>query len=126
MLHPGFLRNNLQPDQLNSGAQFHDDRRVIGRPWLGSRPAIDLAALQALGEFWRQQEMVDTDAAIVLEGLSEVIPERELAAFVRVQRPERVGIAETEQRTISRPRLGLEQRVADPGGRVVAIDVLRN
>ena len=80
MLHPGFLRIDLQPDQLNSGAQLHDDRRVIGRPWLGSRPAIDLAALQTIGQLWRQEEMVDTNAAIVLERLPEIIPEGELAA----------------------------------------------
>src|ERR1700691_2320687 len=101
MLHPGFLRINLQPDQLKSGAQFHDDRGVIGRPWLGSRSAIDLAALQAIGQLWREQEMVNTNAAIVLEGLAEVIPERELTTLVRMQRTERVGIAEIEQRAIS-------------------------
>ena len=70
--------------------------------------------------------MVDTNAAIVLERLPEIIPEGELAGLVRMQRSEGVGIAETEQRPVPCSRLRLEQRVTDPRGRLVAIDVLGN
>ena len=130
MLRPGSLRIDLQPDQLTALcdrlSQLHHDGRMVGRLRLGPRPAINLAALQALGQLRRQQEMVDTDAAIMFKRLSPIIPESELAALVRMQRPERVRIAETEQRPVACPRLRLKQRVMDPRGRLVAIDILWN
>src|ERR1700722_16982909 len=125
MLHQGSIRIDLQPDQLghSHSAELHDDRRVIGGSLLGPRTAIDLAALQTICQLWRQQEMVDTNAAVVLERLPEIIPESELSGLVRMERPKRVGIAELEQSAISCPRLRLEERVADPRCRLVTIDV---
>ena len=46
-----------------------------------SRSLIDLATLQSFGQSRREQKMVNSNAAVVLKGLSEVIPKCKLAAL---------------------------------------------
>ena len=70
--------------------------------------------------------MIDANSAIVLKGLPEVIPEGELSHHIRMQRPKRVDVPEFEETTVLRTRFGLKERVTDPGGRLVAIDILWN
>ena len=107
-------------------SQLQNDGRMIRRLWLCPRPLINHAALQAAGHIGRQQKMVDANASIMFERLPKVIPKSELAALARMQRPERVRVAETEQRPVPRPRLRLEERVMDPRGRLVAINIFWN
>ncbi len=68
--------------------------------------------------------MVDANAAIMLERLPEVIPEGELPGLLRMQRAEGIAVAKAEQGTVSRSRLRLEERVMDPRGRLVTVDIL--
>jgi len=44
--------------------------------------------------------VIDSNAAVMFERLPEVVPERELASYSGMQRPERVGEAEFEHRPI--------------------------
>ena len=53
--------------------------------------------------------MIDSYAPIVLERLPKVIPKCEVSYFAHVQRPERIRIAQTQDRTISGSRLRLKQ-----------------
>src|ERR1700677_3731233 len=99
---------------------------MVGGLWLGPRSAINLAPLQPFGHLRGQQEMVDTNATIMFKRLSPIIPEGELAALVRMQRTERVRIAKSEQRPVACPRFRLKQRIMDPRGRLVAIDIFRD
>src|ERR1035441_6392068 len=68
--------------------------------------------------------MIDANASIVLESQPKIIPERELAALIGVQRPKGVCIAHVQHCAIPGARLRLEERIVDPGRRLVTIDVL--
>lgn len=95
--------------------KFDDDRSVVRRFVLASWFLIDLAALQPLREPRTQQEVIDSDSAIVFKSSTEIIPEGELACLAGMQRPERVRVAKRKQRTVTCTGLGLKQRVIDPG-----------
>ena len=95
--------------------QFDNDWSMVRRFVLPSRFFINLAALQPLGQPGTQQEVIDPDTAIVFKSLPEIIPERELPRLAGMQRPESVRVAKCKQRTVTRARLGLKQRVIDPG-----------
>lgn len=94
--------------------QFNDDGRVIGRLRFAAWAFVDLARHQSFCELRRQQEMVDADAAIICEGLPEIIPKRELADFARMQRSECIRISETKHGPVACPGFRLKQRVVHP------------
>ncbi len=104
-------------------AEVDRDGGVVGGALLGAWGAIDGAGFESGGEVRREQEVVDADAAVVLEGLAEVVPEGELAGLVRVEMAEGVGVAESEEGAVGGAGLGLKEGVADPGGGLVAVDV---
>lgn len=85
---------------------------------------VDLAGFEARGEAGREEEVVDADAAVVLERLAEEVPISEEAALARMKGAEGVDVAEVEQGAITGTGLGLEEGVARPGGGLVAVDVL--
>ena len=97
-----------------ASAQGYDDGGVVRGLLLGTRPFVDLASLQAGSQRRGEQKVIDANAAIMFEGLPEVVPEGEEAALVRVQRTEGVGIAQFEQVAIVCPGLGLKERILDP------------
>jgi hypothetical protein len=70
--------------------------------------------------------MIDSNPAVVLEGLSKIVPKGELSPQIRIQRSEGVNITELEKSTILRTRLRLEKCVTNPGGRLVTIDIFRD
>jgi len=70
--------------------------------------------------------VIDSNAAVMFERLPEVVPERELASYSGMQRPERVGEAEFEHRPIAGTRLWLKECIVNPGCRFMAINVLWN
>ena len=74
-------------------AQRHDNRSVVGGFLQGAWAAINLTSFEPFGQGWAKKEMVDANATIVIEGLSEVIPESELPCGVGVQRAECVCVA---------------------------------
>jgi hypothetical protein len=94
--------------------QRENDRGVIGRLWLRSWSLINLTGLQTVNELRRQEEMIDAYSPVVFERLTEIIPERELTRFSRMQTTERVGVSKLQQSAIACSRLRLEQRIADP------------
>ncbi len=67
--------------------------------------------------------MVDADAAVVLEGLAEVVPEGELAGFVGVELAEGIGVAEGEKGAVGGAGFWLEEGVTEPRCGLVAVDV---
>ena len=67
--------------------------------------------------------MIDADAAIVLKGLAEVVPEGELAGFAGVEVAEGVGVAEGEKGAVGGAGFGLEEGIAEPGRGLVTVDV---
>lgn len=77
--------------------QRDHDGGVVGGSFLRARALVDLTLLQARCERGRQQEVIDADTAVVLEGLAEVVPEGELACLAGVQRAKGVDVAEVEQ-----------------------------
>lgn len=70
--------------------------------------------------------MINSDAAVMFECLPEVVPERELAAYTRMQRPKRVGVAESKHCPIAVARLRLKECIVNPRCRFMAIDVFWN
>ena len=104
--------------------ELNEDGCVVGGFFFAARGFIDDAELEATAEVRRQEEVVDADAAVVLEGVAEVVPVGELAGFAGVQGAEGVGVAEVEEGAEAGARLGLKEGVADPVGRFVAVDVL--
>lgn len=50
-----------------------------------SRPSVDFTAFQSFDQTGSEQEVIDSDAAVMFERLSEVVPEGELAAYSGVQ-----------------------------------------
>ena len=99
---------------------------MVGGAFLGAGSAVDGAGLEAGGEVGREKEVVDADAAVVLEGLAEVVPEGELAGFAGVEVAEGVGVAEVDEGAVGGAGLGLKEGVAHPGGGLVAVDVFRD
>ena len=85
----------------------------------------NLDALEPVGGLRREQQVIDADAVVLLPGAGLVIPER---VFMRRAVSLHVGVAqpEIEQRAIGGAGLGLEQRIACPDARIVAIDVARD
>jgi hypothetical protein len=79
--------------------------------------------VQSLDQARSEQEVIDSYAAVMLERLPEVVPKRELAAYPRMQRPERVGVAELKHRSIASARLRLKERIVNPGCRLMAVNV---
>lgn len=79
-------------------------------PWF----QVYIAILQARGYPRTQQEVVDPDAAIVLEGLAKIIPEGELSGLAGMQRPKRIGVTHGQQCPITFAGLGLKQGIAHP------------
>ena len=69
--------------------------------------------------------MVDADAVVELEGAALIVPEAVGAALVGVQGAEGLGEAQVQQRAEGAAALGLEQGVAQPCLRVVAVDLAR-
>ena len=96
---------------------------MVRGAFLGAGSAVDGAGLEAGGEVGREKEVVDADAAVVLKGLAEVVPEGELAGFAGVEVAEGVGVAEVEEGAVGGAGFGLEEGVAEPGGGLVAVDV---
>src|SRR6201992_3863933 len=70
--------------------------------------------------------MVDANSAVVFERLATLLPKGKRADFARVQGTECIGVAEIEIGPIASPWLRLEERVADPRRRLVAINVFGN
>ncbi len=104
-------------------AELYEDGGVVGGAELGSRGSVDLAAIKTGGQVGREKEVIDADAAVVLEGLAEVVPKGELSGFVRVEGAEGVGVAEGEEGAVGGAGFGLEEGVAQPRGGLMAVDV---
>jgi hypothetical protein len=66
---------------------------MVRRPGLRARSPVYFAGFEAGNERWRQQKMVNPNAPVMFEGLPEVIPKGELPLLIRMQRPERIGVA---------------------------------
>ena len=62
-----------------------DDGGVVGGLFERARALVDLTAFEAICEGGREEEVVDADAAVVLEGLAEVVPEGEVAGLSGMQ-----------------------------------------
>ena len=89
------------------------------RPLLPVGPGRD----QPLGQFGRQQRVVDPKAAVARPGAGLVVPER-VHRPARMQRAHRVGQPEPAQCPEPRPALGMDQGVAfgqRTGGEVVGV-----
>ncbi len=91
------------------------DRHVVRGLLPAPRRGIDLAGLKPVGRLRRQQQMVDAQALVLLEGAGLIVPER-VAVRLVVAGAERVGQAEIDQRLEMRARLRPEQRIVHPGG----------
>src|SRR5438105_2220286 len=109
-----------------ASGELQNDWRVVRGLLPCARSLIDLTALEPRLQIWREQEVVDADAAVALERLAEIVPVRELPTDAGIQRPERVGISHAQHCAVSVARFGLEEGVALPVLRLVAVDVLRN
>ncbi len=99
---------------------------MVGRLDERAGQLVDLASFEAWRKGGREEEVINADAAVVLEGLAEEVPVGEEAALAGVQRAEGVDVAEVEHRAIAGAGLGLKEGVAGPGGGLVAIDVFGN
>lgn len=102
---------------------MHEDGGVIGGLFFAAWTLVDFAGFEAIYERGRQEKVVDADAAVVLEGVAEVVPVGEVAGFVGVQGAEGVGVAQVEHGAIAGARFGLKEGVAKPMGGFVAVDV---
>ncbi len=78
--------------------------RLLLAPWL----SVNLAPLQSSCQSRTEQEVVNANTAVLLERLTEVIPEGELSGFAGVQVTECIGVAQREHRPITLARFGLE------------------
>jgi hypothetical protein len=103
--------------------EVEDDGGVVGGFVFGAGRAVDEAGTNARGQGRRDEEVVDADAAVVVEGGAKVVPVGELAGFAGVEGAEGVGVAEGEPVAVALARFGLEEGVADPGCGFVAVDV---
>lgn len=99
---------------------------MVRRPVECSRSSVDLATVQSVSQFRGKQKVIDSNAAIVLKGFSEIIPECKLSALPRVQEAKRIGIAKSDVGPVACPGLRLKQSVVHPGSGLVAVDILRN
>src|SRR6187402_2343821 len=85
---------------------------------------IDLAALQTVCKVRCEQEVIDPDPAIMFKCLAKVIPESKLSWQSRMQRAEGICVTELQHLPILSTWFGLKKSILDPGGRLMAIDVL--
>ena len=69
---------------------------MVGRFHLRTRAFVYLAAHHPRGELWRQQKVVNADFASVLESLTEIIPECDLATLSKMQGAESIRVAKPE------------------------------
>ena len=94
----GGLRRHLdrggRPQALNR--QLDEDRHVVRGLLPASRRGIDLASLEPVGRLRRQQQMVDAQALVLLEGAGLIVPER-VAVRLVVAGAERAGQPEIER-----------------------------
>ena len=62
-------------------AELNKDGRMVRGFLQSSGSLIDLATFQPFGQSCREQKVVNSNAAVVLKGLSEVIPKCKVAAL---------------------------------------------
>jgi hypothetical protein len=113
-------------DGYHDSTNLYNDGRVIRWFFFGSWALIDLTLLQPLSSIRRKQKVVDTNATVVFKGPPEIVPERVLASFARMERTECVDISQAEHRAVTGPRLRLKQCVVNPRGWFVAVHILWN
>ena len=80
---------------------------MIGRLRLSPRPLIDLARFDEWPKRRGHKKVVDSDAAVVLKGLSEIVPKGELVGLC-MQRPKGIGIAHIQHGAVKRTRFWLK------------------
>ena len=70
--------------------------------------------------------MIDPNTSVVFERLPEIVPIREFADYSGVQPTKGVNVTKFEHASISSAGLRLEQCVASPRCRLVAVNILWN
>ena len=96
---------------------------MVRRSFTAAWRAVDGASFQLLGQRRREQKVINANAAIGFKGLAKVVPVGVLAGGLGVQGAEGVDVAQAEQGTVGGAGFGLKERVADPAGGLVAVDV---
>lgn len=81
---------------------------MVGWLLLGARAFVDLARPQMLSEAWGQQEMIDSNAAVVFKGVSKIVPEGKVTTLPRMQETKRIGITKIDESAIAGARFWLK------------------
>ena len=87
---------------------------MVGGLGLPPRLLVDGAAGEAVGGLRREQQMVDADAVVELEGAALIVPEAVGATLIGVQGAEGLGEAQVAERAEGTAALGLPDRAAGP------------
>ncbi len=98
---------------------------MIARLGRAADPAIDARLAQRRRQRRIQQQMVDAQTRIGLPVLPKVIPER-VDPFVRIVCAQGIDPSLLEQAPITGAAFGLQQRVLEPGARVIDVLVGRH
>src|SRR5688572_2489542 len=103
-----------------SGLQFHPGRRVIAGLFPAAGRPVDARGYQGLRQSRAEQEVVDPNAGIALEGIPPIVPEG-VDSLVRMELAQGVGPALLDQLRELLSGLRREESVLGPALRLVHV-----